>query len=164
MNEFFVEQIVKWTPTKKDRLVKIMLILLCVISLVMLFLPFGFLVVLGVIIFTVFVLRDYDREYEYSFVDGELDVDKIICKSSRKKCGSFDFRRLEMMAPLGSQSDMRYSHKKYREYDYSSGDTEHEKYVAYVMKENETVRLVFEPNEEMIRAINYIAKGKVFND
>lgn len=162
MNDTYVEQIIEWTPTKKARAVKALLILLCVCSLIMFFLPLGFLIVLAVIVLTVLVTRDYNREYEYSFVEGELDVDKIVCKSSRRRCGSFDFRKLEMMAPLGSQEDMRYSHNKYKEYDYSSGDTDHAKYVAYVMKDNETVRLIFEPNEEMIHAINYIARGKVF--
>lgn len=164
MNETFVEQIVEWTPTKKARMTKALLIILCVLSLIMLFLPLGFLVVLALIIFTVIVLRDYDREYEYSFVDGEMEVDKIVRKASRRKCGSFDFRKLERMAPLGSQSDMRLSGNNYRVFDYSSGDTENKKYVAYVMKDNETVRLIFEPNEALLGAINYVARGKIFND
>lgn len=162
MNDTYVEQIIEWTPTKKARAVKALLIVLCVCSLIMFFLPLGFLIVLAVIVLTVLVTRNYNREYEYSFVEGELDVDKIVCKSSRRRCASFDFRKLEMMAPLGSKEDMRYSHNKYKEYDYSSGDTDHAKYVAYVMKDNEIVRLIFEPNEEMIHAISYIARGKVF--
>lgn len=166
MNDVYIEQIVVRKPPKSAGVTKVLLILLCILSLVMVVLPYGvgLIAIAAVIAFTVIRFRSYETEYEYSFVEGELDVDRIICKSSRRKCGSFDFKKLELMAPLGSQRELRLSHKKYKEFDYSSGDTEALRYVAYVMKDNETVRLVFEPNEELVAAVNYIARGKVFQD
>lgn len=166
MNEVFVEQIIERKPPRTAGLIKGMLILLCIVSLVMVILPYGIglIVIAAVIVFTVITIRNFDLEYEYAFVEGELDVDKIVCKSSRKRCASFDFKKLECMAPMGSQSDLRLIGKRYKEFDFSSNDPEQPKYVAYVMKENETVRLIFEPNEEMVEAINYISRGKVFRD
>lgn len=166
MNETYIEQIIVRKPPKSAGTVKVLLLLLCIISFVMVLLPYGtgLVAIALVIAFTVFKFRSYNLEYEYSYLDGELDVDRIICKSSRKKCASFDFKKLELMAPLGSQSELRLSHRKYKEYDYSSGDTSAKRYAAYVMKDNETVKLIFEPNEEMLKSIDYIARGKVFND
>lgn len=166
MNEVFVEQIIERKPPKSAGVIKGLLITLCVFSLVMILLPYGIglIAVAALVAYTVITIRNFDLEYEYSFVEGELDIDKIVCKASRKKCASFDFKKLECMAPMGSQSDLRLVGKRYKEFDYSSNDPECMKYVAYVMKENETVRLIFEPNEEMIEAINYISRGKVFRD
>lgn len=166
MNDVFVEQIIERRPSKFAGIIKVLLILLCVFSLVMILLPYGIglIAIAGVIGFTVITIRNFDVEYEYSFVEGELDVDRIVCKSSRKRCGSFDFRKLECMAPEGSQSDLRLIHKQYKEFDFSSNDPNNPKQVAYVMRDNEIVRLIFEPNEEMISAIQYISHGKVFQD
>lgn len=166
MNETYLEQIVIYHPPKSAGVVKAVLVLLCIVSFVMVILPYGigFIAIALLIVFTVVKFRSYDCEYEYSYLNGELDVDRIICRSSRRRMGTFDFTKLELMAPLGSQRELRLAHKKHKEFDYSSGETNATKYVAYVMKDQETVRLVFEPKEELIAAIGNIARGKVFND
>lgn len=166
MNETYLEQIIERTPPKSAGLVKALLVLLCIFSCVMVLLPYGIgLVAMALVIaFTVWKFRSYNVEYEYSYLNGELDIDKITCRSSRKKCGTFDFTKLELMAPVGSQSDLRLSHKKYKEFDYSSGNTDNRKYAAYVMKDQETVKLIFEPDEDMYKAIQYLSRGRVFND
>lgn len=49
-----------------------------------------------------FVLPRFDLEYEYLYVNGELDIDKIMSKQKRKKCASYDMNLLEILAPSNS--------------------------------------------------------------
>ena len=39
-------------------------------------------------------------EFEYSFIDGSVDIDKIIAKKKRKRVVSFDIRDAELMAGI----------------------------------------------------------------
>lgn len=166
MNETYLEQIVVYHPPRSAGVVKALLVVLCMASFVMVLLPYGigYIAIALLIAFTVVKFRSYDCEYEYLYLNGELDVDRIISRSSRRRMGTFDFTKLELMAPVGSQRELRLAHKKHKEFDYSSGETKTTKYAAYVMKDQETVRLIFEPKEEMIAAIENVARGKVFYD
>lgn len=162
MSDGFVEQIVPCNPPKSAALVKILLGILCGISLVFFFIPYvGAFITAAVIVFTVFKFRSYDYEYEYSFMSGELDVDKIIARSKRKRMNTFDFNRMELVAPKDSQEAMRLERGQYKTFDYTSNMPDAKVYVAYVMNNNEVVRVFFEPNEKMLDAIKYISPRKV---
>ena len=41
-------------------------------------------------------------EYEYLYVNGDIDIDAVYNKSSRKRKGSYDHSSLLIMAPTGS--------------------------------------------------------------
>lgn len=162
MGDSFVEQIVPCNPPKSAMGIKILLGVLCGISLVFFFIPYiGAFITAAVIILTIFVFRNYDYEYEYSFMSGELDVDKIIARSKRKRMNTFDFNRMELVAPKGSQEAMRLEHGQYKTFDYTSNMPGAKVYVAYVMNNNEVVRVFFEPNDKMLDAIKYISPRKV---
>lgn len=162
MGDNFIEQIVECRPPKSAGLVKALLIVMCVVSFVFLLIPYvGAFLTAIVIVVTIFVFRRYNYEYEYAYLDGELDVDKIIAKSKRKRMASFDFKRVELVAPLGSQEDLRLEHNKYRTYNYTSNMPEARVYVAYTMKDNEMVKLLFEPNDRLLKELQYIAPRKV---
>lgn len=162
MSENYIEQIVPCKPPKGTGAVKVLLVVLCVISCILILIPYvGVFLTAAVIIFTIFIFRGYNYEYEYTYVDGELDVDKIIAKSKRKRLNSFDFKRLELAAPVGSQEAMRLEQGKYKTFDYTSNMSDARVYVAYVMNNNEMVRLLFEPNDSMLKEINYISPRKV---
>lgn len=162
MGENYIEQIVACKPPKSAGVVKALLILLCVLSFVFILIPYvGVFLIAAVIVFTVFKFQSYNYEYEYAYMDGELDVDKIITKSKRKRMNSFDFKRLEIVAPADSQEALRLENSKYRTFDYTSNMPDARVYVAYVMNNDEMVRLLFEPNEALLKEINYISPRKV---
>ncbi len=162
MSENYVEQIVTCHPPKSAGAVKALLVVLCVLSCVLILIPYiGAFLIAGIIIFTIFKFRSYNYEYEYIYMDGELDVDKIIAKSKRKRMNTFDFKRLELMAPVDSQEALRLERGNYKTFDYTSNMPESKVYVAYVMNNNETVRLLFEPEERLVKEINYISPRKV---
>lgn len=162
MSENYIEQIVACKSPKGTGTVKVLLVVLCVLSCVLILIPYiGAFLIAGVIIVTILVFRSYNYEYEYTYVDGELDVDKIIARSRRKKMNSFDFKRLELVAPVGSQEALRLEHGKYKTFNYTSNMPDARVYAAYVMSNNEMVRLLFEPNDSMLKEISYISPRKV---
>ena len=57
-------------------------------------------IALGVLAY--FKMPGLDLEFEYLYVNGELDIDKIMSKVKRKRVGSFDISKAEMVAPVKS--------------------------------------------------------------
>lgn len=161
--EDFIEQIVACNPPKNAGFTKAMWILFCVVSLVVWGMHplVGLLTTVACIIATVLVFRQMDYEWEYDLIEGELDVDKIICKSSRKRQGSFDFKRVEVVAPVDSQEALRLEHGDYKTYSFVSNTEDAKVYVAYPMLENAVVRVYFEPNEALLNALEKVAPRKV---
>lgn len=162
MGDTYYEQIVACNPPKTAGIEKAGLILLCVLSFFFIFIPYiGIFLTAGVIVFVVFRFQNQDFEYEYSFVNGELDVDKIIAKSRRKSMGTFVFKQIELMAPVGANEALRLENSKYKTFKFVSNAPDARVYVAYVMKDKEMVRVYFEPNDEIVGAISYLNPRKV---
>ncbi len=162
MGDLYYEQIVTCKPPKTAGIEKAGLILLCVLSFLFIFIPYvGIILTVGVIVFAVFRFQNYDFEYEYSFVDGELDVDKIVAKSRRKRMGTFVFKQIELMAPVNSNEALRLQNSRYKTFSFVSNLPDAKVYVAYVMKDKETVRLYFEPSDEIVKEISYLNPRKV---
>lgn len=166
MNEV-VEYIVKKQEPKSAILVKAGLISMCAIvffGLVLTLDQFMLLAFVAAVFIAVMIFRNYNMEYEYIWFDGELQVDKIIAKSSRRKGNTFNFARLEVMAPVGHSSLLRLENGGYKVMDYSANDPELVTYSAFVMCNNELVNLVFNPNEKLVQAIKYANQQKVFTE
>ena len=86
MSDFYTEQLIKKQTTGKDRMIKILLILLTVVSVLIIFIfPFGIILPVALIALDVFMFQRMDVEYEYLFVNGDLDIDKIMHKARRKR-------------------------------------------------------------------------------
>ncbi|MGN0159870.1 MAG: DUF6106 family protein [Lachnospiraceae bacterium] len=162
MGDNYVEQIVTCRPPKSAGFIKVGLVVCCVLSVLFILIPYvGFFLTAGVIVFTVIIFRSFDYEYEYSFMGGELDVDKIIQKSRRKRMNTFDFNRMELVAPIDSQEALRMEHGNYKTFDYTSNMPDARVYVGYAMCNNELVRICFEPNDKMLKELEYISPRKV---
>ncbi|MEG2669263.1 MAG: DUF6106 family protein [Oscillospiraceae bacterium] len=116
--DLFFEQIVKKKRTGLDFLRVFACIFLGLIVVMALFL-FSGLPGLGFIIFVVCCIIIYflymlitatNLEYEYTFTNGDLDVDKIINVRSRKKLIQLNAREIEVM---GSAKNSRHEFEKY---------------------------------------------------
>ncbi|MBR6698326.1 MAG: hypothetical protein IKL73_08740 [Lachnospiraceae bacterium] len=161
-----IEQIIEKAVPKSAIFAKIGMILLCLLAAFLMiytsFGPYAFISLVALIYLTVLVFRNYDAEYEYEYLEGELTVDKIMAKKYRKRMGEFDFKRLEVMAEEGNAILNDYKLEMYKHYDYSSGFEFRKRYVALIMSKDEKVVLTFEPNEELYEAILKMAPKKVF--
>lgn len=164
MNETYVEWLVKKKTPPYMAFLKILTIMLAVC-----FILFGFIffpamlvgIVFGVIAY--FVYLNADLEYEYLYVDKELTVDKVMAKSRRKRAATFDLDKMEIVAPIKSWHLDNYKNRTDKVTDYSSGveDRPDKRYVFFYDGQR---KIIFEPNEEMIKAMQFVAPRKVFKD
>ncbi len=124
----------------------------------------AFLLVVLCAVFTYLVFRNTDVEYEYSFYDGEMSVDKIMHRSSRKKLKRFNFSKMDFMAPEGSRHLGGISSQR-KQYDYSANDENLTSYIAVLYDErNNAVELKFTPNEELLEKLSKTYPRKVYTD
>ena len=120
MGDFYTEQLIKKKTDGKDIAIKILLIVLTVISFFIAFLlPLLILVPILFIVADVFLFRRMDVEYEYIYINGDLDIDKVMHKERRKHMLSVNVKDVEMLAPEGAFQLQSYKAGKI--YDYSSG-------------------------------------------
>ena len=109
MNDFYTEQLVKRQTTAKDVAVKAFLVALAIVSVLAVFLfPLAILVPVVAIIIVVALMRRMNVEYEYLYVNGDLDIDKIINRSKRKRVFSTPISNMELLAPEGSPELAQY--------------------------------------------------------
>ena len=141
MGDFYTEQLVKRQKASSTTLIKAILIILTVLSVVLIFMiPFGIIGPVIMIALDVFLFRSMDVEYEYLFVNGSLDIDKIMAKSRRKNMFSMEMTDLEMMAPSGSPELRPYQGLKGT--DYSSGMPGADTYELIVVNNGEKKKII----------------------
>ena len=100
MDDFYTEQLIKKQADSKDTLKKVGLIALTVVSVLLVFvIPVGIILPVVMIVIDVLMFRNLNVEYEYVFVNGDLDIDKIMNKARRKRMFSVDADQMELLAP-----------------------------------------------------------------
>lgn len=104
---------------------------------------------------------NWDLEYEYTFVKGELDIDKIMAKSKRKRCCVVNMDQTEIVAPEGAHQLDSFKDTPCKTMDFSSHIAENKKYIMYTSYQNEMVKIIFEPNERMLDDMWNTAPRKV---
>lgn len=164
MSESYVECLIARKSSPAMTFLKMLLIMLTVVFVIIgvVFLP-GLLVAIATGVGAYFATMNADVEYEYLYVDREVSVDKVMAKSRRKKAGNYPIDQMEIMAPLSSHRLDSYKNHNTKTLDYSSG-VANQPERRYMMVCNGDIKLIFEPNEEMIRAIQSVAPRKVFRD
>ena len=158
---------VEWLVAKKRNFAgKVLRVLLLALALILWFFALGLgqtiLLILAVIesIITYFIFCFTDVEYEYVYVNGELMVDRILKKSMRKRMLNVDSSEMEVVAPMTSPKVDGYKHRQYKEFIFTSG-TEKDKKRIYEIYCNNGIKVVFEPNREMIEAMRSQMPHKV---
>lgn len=164
MNETYVEWLVKRKTPAYMTLLKILTIMLtvCFVLLGFFLLPAMIIaVLLGVAAY--FVYLNSDVEYEYLYVDKELTVDKVMAKSRRKRVATYDLGKIEILAPIKSWHLDNYKNRTDKTVDYSSREEKQpDRRFAFFYDGKQ--RVLIEPNEEMIKAMQTVAPRKVFKD
>lgn len=100
-------------------------------------------------------------EYEYLYVEKELQIDRILGKTKRKRMETLDVSQLEVLAPLNSHQLDAYGKGKTQKKDYTSGEGPQNKKVYVMVIGGKSI--YFEPTPELVKAIHMIAPRKVFN-
>lgn len=129
-------------------------LLLGVFGVLLAFLP-------GILCFIAwYFLRLYKTvEFEYLYVDKELQIDRILGKTKRKRMETLELSQLEIMAPKNSHELDRYRNSKIEKKDYTSCGKDEKTYYALVIQGK---MIYLEPTMELVKAIQMIAPRKVF--
>lgn len=167
MSDLYSELLVKKEQTAKDVVIRYGLIALTVLFVAAgLFISALLLVgaiALGVISY--FVIPKTDLEYEYLFVNGDMDIDMVMSKAKRKKVLSLKLTEADLVAPMTShRMDYYNGNQKLKVLDYSSGNPEHKRFAVITRIGNESCKVIIEPDEQMAQAIKNSAPSKVFLD
>ena len=143
------------------------------ILLIMLTVAFGFLGLMGYFVAMIiaivcgvgayFVSQQCTIEYEYLYIDREISIDRIMGKSRRKRIGTYETDRMEILAPMNSYHLDEYRRRDVKPKDYSSRNVQ-EPDTRYAMYYEGNVMIILEPNEEFIKAVSNVAPRKVFKD
>lgn len=163
MNETYVECLVARKPSFPLRLLKTLLMMLTACFFIV-----GLVYVVALIVAIVLGVASYfaymnaDIEYEYLYLDKEISIDKVLAKSRRKKAAVYNIEKMEVLAPVKSYHLDAYRNRELKTADYSSGEADDKN--KYVMVYEGNVKVILEPNAEMVKAIQAVAPRKVFTD
>lgn len=153
MNEVFLEQLIKRKTTSKSIVAKVALVFFTVLIFVAtMIIPFALVIGIIMVIVDVYVFKMFDLEFEYTYIKGELSVDKIMGKERRKKAASFDLTQLEIVAPTDSYLLDSYRNVN-KVYDFSSLEPDHKVYAMVLHQNTGNVKVLFEPNGDILNAM-----------
>ncbi len=170
----FAEQLVTRNETQSEKTKKTALLMIGILITILMALSaviqFGkpLMAFLGLILaaaagyFTYFKYRSSYVEYEYTFTNGTLDVDKIVAKSKRYELLTVEvksftaFARYDDSAAEQETEDMTVIMP-------SDNIAAHEYYADFTHDEYGETRLVFAPNEKMLDNIRKFLPAKLRN-
>ncbi len=117
---------------------------------------------LAFLLLSIFVGPKMEVEYEYLYVNGELDIDAIYSKQKRKRICSYDMEHLEVLAPAKSHALDSYLNRQGAKYDdYSSGKAPEKSYILVFNEEKGQKMIEVELDDAIIADIRRIAPRKV---
>lgn len=120
---------------------------------------FVLLVAVIIDIVLVYYLPNKRVDYEYVFVDGQIDFDRIIAENSRKNMRRTDLEKTEVVAPEHSHELDSFSQLPLE--DYSSGDEQDKHYILVAKADKGNIRIRFTPNEHMLEQMKMKARSKI---
>ena len=165
MSDIFSEHLVKRNPKSSEQLMKYALIALAALLILGGLFVFGPLIYPGIILAVVlyfFILPRFNVEYEYSYVNGEFDIDVIYSKSKRKHKETFSVTNVDCVAPLGSHQLDAFQHD-FTVTDYSALDPNNRPYVFVVPQERRLIYMQID-DESLIQDLKYRLPRRFFTD
>lgn len=162
LNESYAECLVRRKTPKAALLIKVLLAAVIVLSAasVLVIGPYGFLVFILCCVAAVKVIGNLHVEYEYLFVDRIFSVDRIYNQSRRKKAVEYALEDIQVIAPEGSGRVKEYDQQVRKVQDFTSGQ-EGKHYALIYQKGGECIKVLFEPDEKMLRCFKMMAPGKI---
>jgi len=95
-------------------------------------------------------------EFEYAVTNGEIDIDRIMGRSTRKRILTVDCRNFDVFLPLIPENASEYQSKTIKTTvdAASSSDAEGRWFAIFQGKDGQRTLLIFEPDERMLNVIN----------
>ena len=159
MGDVFVEQIIKRRLSLGGLAIRVGAIFLVLIGILLL--PVLKLI-LTITVTALFIYLAYlafvytSVEYEYSFVNGELTIDRILGKRKRKPGETYDIRKATLIAPVNSEEVYNKS-EFLTKIDYT-GTNNKDGHYAIIIDDVEGVKgalmITIEPEEKLLDAMH----------
>jgi hypothetical protein len=162
MNQMYAEAGVKRKGDIKTMGLRALLVVGAVLG-VLLLLMGGFFGMAGIvlIVLPIWFYPKLNVDYEYVFVDGQIDFDKITGKAKRKTMLRIDMEQMEIVAPEGSHALDGYTYVQMVNKDFSSNDKNSKPYIIIATVEDKKYRISFEPSEKMLTMMKQKSPRKV---
>ncbi len=136
MSEAYKELLIKQKESGKDKLIGYAMVVLAALCIgAGLFIsPLAFIgtVVFGILAYFLYFAK-MQVEYEYTYMDRELRVDRIYNETKRKSMVTLDLSKMEIMAKLGSSHLESYMRSGGKVHDFSTGYPDTEELQTYVI-------------------------------
>ena len=170
MDDLYLDQMVKRGKEQKDRMMRVLLIIcgLIVISIpFVVSLAFSYLVtpviVMAVALVVWIMWRRVSKEYEYIFINGNLDIDVIYGRSTRRHLVTFDCRLCRMIVPADDPKAKKEEEKKHDQTIMAIPDKpDSGTYVIAGQDADKQYLVYFQPNDRLLNAIaEYSPKNTV---
>lgn len=159
----FYEQFVGRKDSKLYNFINALVYGFCIIAIVFFAIAkiFGFAVflIIGSSIFL--AKKKLYTEYEYSFTNGEIDIDKITDKSNRKSVANFNIKDIEAMAKADSDIIKNSNFKYDKELNFYVNDNKGTVYSVYVLCNDEKLKINFVPDKEFVDLCYLLNSRKV---
>lgn len=166
----FAEQLVKKNETASEKTKRTVLTVLGIVGtlvfaalgIIMLGMPVlslvGFLLAAAAGYGTFTIIQSSYVEYEYTFTNGELDIDKIIAKKKRKSLISVEVNKF---TDFGKYTENLDEPDNMTVVISSDNLASHEYYADFQHEDYGLVRLIFAPDERMLENINKSLPSKL---
>ncbi len=162
MNQLYAEAGTKRKDNGKILGLRALLILGVAIGVILMLLG-GVFGIAGVVLVVamIYFFPKLNVEYEYVFVDGQIDFDRITGKAKRKTLLRIDMEQTEIIAPQGSHALDGFTYVQLINKDFSSGDKNVKPYIIIASVEDKKYRIAFEPSEKMLAMMKQKSPRKI---
>ncbi len=162
MNQSYAEAGVKRKDTSSTLALRLLMVFGIIVGVLLLLLGGIFSIVGAVlIVLLIFLFPKLNVEYEYVYVDGQIDFDRIAGKSKRKTLLRIDMEQVEVVAQKGSHALDGYTHIQLETKDFSSRDKNSKPYIIVANVENKKYKIAFEPSERMLSLMKQKSPRKI---
>ncbi|HPY85788.1 MAG TPA: DUF6106 family protein [Ruminococcus flavefaciens] len=162
----FAEQLVKKQYSSSDKIKKVAVAVIGIILTAVfavgslmtngLAMLIGLLIAIAAAVGTFMLIQNMYVEYEYTFTNGELDIDKIIAKKKRKEMLTVDIRKFTDFGKYDEAGD----ESSDMTVIFASDNIASGEYFAdFTHEEYGNTRLVFSPDEKMLDNIKRALPG-----
>ena len=168
--DIFTEYMVKRKkrPTDYVKVVFCIIIIIGVVLIMPVIAQVGiilFFVCAGIIYLLYNIIISIKLEYEYTFTNGALDVDKIIAAKRRKRITSLNARSIEVMASVRSSEVDKYANdRSIKRYYACTAVDDPDTYFVIYSDDKKKYMLLFNPNNEIKDGFRRLNPQKVFLD
>ena len=162
INDVFNEQLIKKQRTPADilKLVAIWSGAVLLSAALSVFVPYiGVMLAVLVIWGAIFLSGRLNQEFEYSFTNGDLDIDVIYNRSRRKRIVTIDTKKLLAMEKVQNKEQAAKGYDKVL--DLSSGTESDALYGLVYDLDHKKTRIFIEPNESILKGIFAFAPRSV---